>query len=207
MECSHPRTFMANQPQEALLSIQSDRYKAEYAYVAWLSRCCIMNGNPHFAWELYLQVHQFIHPPTQLKQSSASPTNPTHLTSRQFEASAAATLPPQQAPAAFTALLTLLATDCYRMGHFLYAAKAFEVLERLEPNEPEHWEGKRGACVGVFQMVRAVRALGSWSGGWFDILCGMIWMGLTFTYWVSTPYTTRFCRCWRRRRARRSCTR
>lgn len=45
--------------QEALLSIQSDRYKAEYAYLAWLSRCCIMNGNPHFAWELYLQVRPF----------------------------------------------------------------------------------------------------------------------------------------------------
>lgn len=83
-----------------------------------------------------------------------SPTHPS--TSQQFEGTAAATLPPQQAPAAFTALLTLLATDCYRMGHFLYAAKAFEVLERLEPNDPEHWEGKRGACVGVFQMVRAL---------------------------------------------------
>jgi hypothetical protein len=26
------------------------------------------------------------------------------------------------------------------------------MLERLDPN-PEYWEGKRGACVGVFQAV------------------------------------------------------
>ena len=40
------------------------------------------------------------------------------------------------------------------MGHFYYAAKAFDVLERLDP-DPEYWEGKRGACVGVFQKVIA----------------------------------------------------
>ena len=40
------------------------------------------------------------------------------------------------------------------MGQFYYAAKAFDVLERLDPN-PEYWEGKRGACVGVFQMILA----------------------------------------------------
>ncbi|XP_038048285.1 intraflagellar transport protein 56-like isoform X2 [Patiria miniata] len=40
------------------------------------------------------------------------------------------------------------------MGQFYYAAKAFDVLERLDPN-PEYWEGKRGACVGVFQQIIA----------------------------------------------------
>ncbi|KAL8221803.1 UNVERIFIED_CONTAM: hypothetical protein K2H54_074509 [Gekko kuhli] len=42
------------------------------------------------------------------------------------------------------------------MGQFYYSAKAFDVLERLDPN-PEYWEGKRGACVGIFQMIIACR--------------------------------------------------
>ncbi|RZF45714.1 hypothetical protein LSTR_LSTR005009 [Laodelphax striatellus] len=51
-------------------------------------------------------------------------------------------------------LLQLISNDCYRMGHFWHALKAFDMLERLDPN-PEHWEGKRGACAGVFQMIIA----------------------------------------------------
>jgi intraflagellar transport protein 56 len=51
-------------------------------------------------------------------------------------------------------LLHMIANDCYKMGHFYYACKAFDVLERLDP-DPEFWEGKRGAAVGVFQKVVA----------------------------------------------------
>lgn len=51
-------------------------------------------------------------------------------------------------------LLQLIANDCYKMGQFFYAAKAFDVIERLDPSI-EYWEGKRGACVGVFQMIIA----------------------------------------------------
>mmetsp|Transcript_4337 Transcript_4337/g.10363 ORF Transcript_4337/g.10363 Transcript_4337/m.10363 type:complete len:565 (+) Transcript_4337:163-1857(+) len=51
-------------------------------------------------------------------------------------------------------LLQLIANDCYKMGHFFFSLKAFDVLERLDPN-PEYWEGKRGACVGAFQQIAA----------------------------------------------------
>lgn len=51
-------------------------------------------------------------------------------------------------------LLHVIANDCYKVGHFYYACKAFDVLERLDP-DPEFWEGKRGAAIGVFQRTVA----------------------------------------------------
>lgn len=57
----------------------------------------------------------------------------------------------ENSPESFN-LLMQLGNDCYRMGEFWYAAKAFDTLNRLDPN-PEFWEGKRGAIVGVFQVI------------------------------------------------------
>ncbi|EZA49567.1 Tetratricopeptide repeat protein [Ooceraea biroi] len=51
-------------------------------------------------------------------------------------------------------LLQLIANACYKVGEFWYAAKAFDMLERMDPT-PEHWEGKRGACCGTFQYIVA----------------------------------------------------
>ena len=44
-------------------------------------------------------------------------------------------------------------------GQFFYSLKAFDVLERLDPN-PEYWEGKRGAAAGAFQAIVAGREAG-----------------------------------------------
>lgn len=51
-------------------------------------------------------------------------------------------------------LLQLIAHDCYARGAFLFAARAFDALERMDPN-PEYLDAKRGACAGVFQARRA----------------------------------------------------
>jgi intraflagellar transport protein 56 len=53
--------------------------------------------------------------------------------------------------------LQLVANDCYKVGAFYYAAKAFGVLERVDPST-DYWEGKRGACCGVLQQVIAQQA-------------------------------------------------
>lgn len=45
-------------------------------------------------------------------------------------------------------------TLLFQMGQFYYAAKAFDALEKLDPGS-NYWEGKRGACVGIFQLILA----------------------------------------------------
>lgn len=83
--------------------VMDPKARADFVYMAWLSRCYVMTGNPKAAWELYHQMES---------------------TQEAYQ------------------LLLQIANDCYRMGHFLHAAKAFDVLERLDPS-PEFWSGKR----------------------------------------------------------------
>lgn len=38
------------------------------------------------------------------------------------------------------------------MGHFVYAARAFDILDRTDSTQ-EYWDAKRGACIGIFQQL------------------------------------------------------
>eukprot|EP00764_Aduncisulcus_paluster_P011792 gnl/Carplike_NY0171/4726_a6431_239.p1 GENE.gnl/Carplike_NY0171/4726_a6431_239~~gnl/Carplike_NY0171/4726_a6431_239.p1 ORF type:complete len:628 (+),score=145.24 gnl/Carplike_NY0171/4726_a6431_239:25-1908(+) len=62
-------------------------------------------------------------------------------------------------------LVQLIANECYSCGHYLYACKAFDVLDKIMPGK-ENWEGKRGAAIGVLKMysdgtvdIAAIRAV------------------------------------------------
>ena len=48
-------------------------------------------------------------------------------------------------------LLQLIANECYRMGQFYYAAKAFDILERLD-SDKEYEQAFKGAVVGKFDI-------------------------------------------------------
>lgn len=101
--------------KEALMLVQSEKYRNEFCFNSWLARCHIHCHEPSLAWDMYVRM-----------DTGNDSFN----------------------------LLNLIANDCYKMGEFYYACKAFDALERLDP-DPEFWEGKRGAAVGVFQKVVA----------------------------------------------------
>ncbi len=110
--------------EEALQLIKNESYKTEYTFLSWLCKCYIMNGKPRYV--------------SLMRTCSLAWDMYVNMESSNESLS----------------ILSLIANDCYKMGHFYYAVKAFDVLERLDP-DPEFFEGKRGAAVGVFQMVVA----------------------------------------------------
>merc|ERR1719158_1800124 len=51
-------------------------------------------------------------------------------------------------------LLRLMANDAFKVKAYYYSAKAFDVLERLDPDD-ENWQGKRAACLGMISRIAA----------------------------------------------------
>ncbi|XP_052847423.1 intraflagellar transport protein 56 [Drosophila gunungcola] len=66
-------------------------------------------------------------------------------------------------------LLQLIANECYRCAEFWVAAKAFDMLEKLDPS-PENWEGKRGACAGVLFALSTKAQRGRPGGGISEVI-------------------------------------
>ena len=125
--------------EETLLQVQNENYQSDYVYLSWLARCYIRNGKAKAAWELYLKMD----------------TSPDSLNLLQLIANDSYKVclfwlmfMPLSHFIFYTSVMVL------QMGSFLYAAKAFDVLERLDA-DPEYWQGKRGACCGVLQKVIA----------------------------------------------------
>ncbi|VIO93458.1 cytosolic purine 5-nucleotidase, putative [Brugia malayi] len=124
--------------ETSLLLVVDEELRLKPAYFLSLARAYIQNGKSDLAWEMYGKV----------KNCDDS-----------FQ------------------LLSIIANDCYRVylfdcfffqkkrkkdlnkiyshitiGDYLYSAKSFDSMEITEPN-PEYWEGKRGAIIGVFKLV------------------------------------------------------
>uniref|UniRef100_A0A0A1X1Y2 Tetratricopeptide repeat protein 26 n=1 Tax=Zeugodacus cucurbitae TaxID=28588 RepID=A0A0A1X1Y2_ZEUCU len=66
-------------------------------------------------------------------------------------------------------LLQLIANECYKCEEFWVAAKAFDMLEKLDPS-PENWEGKRGACAGVLYALASKADKGCPPNGVSDVI-------------------------------------
>ena len=140
-----------------------------YCYLSWLCRCYIMNKKTKLAWEQYLKMDTS-NDSFNLLQLIANDCYkvrgvvtvrwralgwrvvPVRITFvRRCLAATTALDPTQHTP---PRAVHATSVRPLQMGAFFYAAKAFDVLERLDP-DPEYWEGKRGACVGVLQQVIA----------------------------------------------------
>ena len=48
-------------------------------------------------------------------------------------------------------LLLLLANDCYKTHQYFTSFKAFDALERLDPNSSENFDGKRASLLALLQ--------------------------------------------------------
>lgn len=128
--------------EEAFLNIRNEKYKNDYIYISLLAHCCnnidiIFNYTLLIIFTIYIYFFNSV------------------IMNKKSQLAWDLYLKMDTTTESFS-LLQLIANDCYKVGEFWYAAKAFDVLERMDPS-PENWEGKRGACCGVFQCIVAER--------------------------------------------------
>lgn len=46
----------------------------------------------------------------------------------------------------------MIANDCYKMGHFFWSLRAFDILEKIDSDE-QYWSPKRGSIIGLLQSI------------------------------------------------------
>lgn len=127
--------------EEAFLNIRNEKYKNDYIYISLLAHCCKWSRyDVEYQTESIGPLPYFFYSGTDIMNKKPQLAWELYLkmdtTTESFN------------------LLQLIANDCYKVGEFWYAAKAFDMLERMDPS-PENWEGKRGACCGTFQYIVA----------------------------------------------------
>eukprot|EP01022_Parablepharisma_sp_SALTPOND_P028660 TRINITY_DN71360_c0_g1_i1.p1 TRINITY_DN71360_c0_g1~~TRINITY_DN71360_c0_g1_i1.p1 ORF type:complete len:467 (+),score=58.47 TRINITY_DN71360_c0_g1_i1:607-2007(+) len=110
--------------EEAFQAIKDETYQEDPVYLSWLCKCYIINGKPEYFFD-----------------------DKNYRLAWDIYCN-------MEASNESLVLLSMIGNECYKMGHFYFALKAFDVLSRLDP-DPEFYEGKQGAAVGVFQMVIA----------------------------------------------------
>ncbi|KAK2544207.1 Ttc26 [Columba livia] len=137
-----------SEAEEVFLLIQSEKIKNDFVYLSWLARCLVVLECKYLCFGTLYHIADVVNFANLVVVVADIMNKKPQLAWKLY-------LKMETSGESFN-LLQLIANDCYKMHQFYYSAKAFDVLERLDSN-PEHWEGKRGACVGVFQMILAGR--------------------------------------------------
>jgi intraflagellar transport protein 56 len=118
--------------EEVLLTVASPAAASDPVFTLWLARCYVMNGKPRAAWELYLRLDSSAasHPLLHLIAADAYSTGAWYFVS------------PPLSPVGLSPISSLPSR--------VQAAKAYDVLARLDPSDPSLREGMYSACAGVF---------------------------------------------------------
>tara|TARA_B110000971_G_scaffold220644_1_gene264847 strand:- start:1104 stop:2198 length:1095 start_codon:yes stop_codon:yes gene_type:complete len=115
---------------DELRAVRDGKYTNELPFKVWLAKCLVRNGKAPEAWTLCEET----------------------AGGGDLETEDEASLDGAQNDLLY--LLQVVADECYLVGEFYVAMRAFDELERLSDSDA-FWVGKRGAAVGVFANVVA----------------------------------------------------